>query len=162
VKEDPMESKIRIKLGPIEVEYEGSEVFLKEELPNLIRIVSELYKTSNIPPNDSIENGPSGGAGKIQLSTGSIAAKLSCSSGPDLLLAAAAHFTFSKEKESFTRQQLLSEIKTAKAYFKKSYTANLTSLLNGLVKGGKLNEPVAGTFALTADTIKDLEARLAN
>jgi hypothetical protein len=35
-----MTSKIRIKLGAIEVEYEGSEQFLKEELPQLLTAVS--------------------------------------------------------------------------------------------------------------------------
>ena len=39
-----MESKIKIKLGPIEVEYEGSESFLKQELPALIKTVTELFK----------------------------------------------------------------------------------------------------------------------
>ena len=41
-----MTSKIRIKLGAIEVEYEGSEQFLKEELPQLLTAVSELYAKS--------------------------------------------------------------------------------------------------------------------
>ncbi len=39
--EQAMTSKIRIKLGPIEVEYEGSESFLKEELPYLLAAVAK-------------------------------------------------------------------------------------------------------------------------
>ena len=46
---DEMTSKIRIKLGPIEVEYEGTESFLKEELPQLLEAVANLYKQSGIP-----------------------------------------------------------------------------------------------------------------
>jgi len=42
-----MDCKIRIKLGEIEVEFEGSEAFLKRELPDLVRMGSELYATTN-------------------------------------------------------------------------------------------------------------------
>lgn len=156
-----MESKIRIKLGPIEVEYEGSEAFLKQELPALIKTVSELYKESSIPLVDEPDKTQGQGGCSVKMSTGSIAAKLGCNGGPDLILAAAAHMTLAKGTETFTRQQLLSEIKSAKAYYKRSFTANLTALLNGLVKGGKLNEPSNDTYALTADARKDVEMRLA-
>ncbi len=156
-----MDTKIRIKMGPIEVEYEGSEGFLKEGLPKLIERVHELHgKTES-------EGGPQGTAPSVpggtvpKSSTASIAAKLGCKSGPDLLIAAGAHFTFSKGLETFTRKQLLSEMKTAKAYYRKSYRANLTSHLNGLVKAGKLNEPSNETYCLGVETRKSLEARLA-
>jgi hypothetical protein len=39
-------SKIRIKLGDIEVEYEGAESFLKDELPALLNAVSKLHHES--------------------------------------------------------------------------------------------------------------------
>jgi hypothetical protein len=38
-----MESKIRIKMADIEVEYEGSEAFLKGELPAILDAVSKLH-----------------------------------------------------------------------------------------------------------------------
>jgi hypothetical protein len=41
-----MTSKIKIKMGAIEIDYEGSEEFLKEELPSLLKTVSDLYKSS--------------------------------------------------------------------------------------------------------------------
>ena len=52
-----MNSKIRIKLGPIEVEYEGSEAFLKEELPQLLTAVSDLYSKSNIAKEINLPGG---------------------------------------------------------------------------------------------------------
>ena len=42
-----MDCKIKIKVGEIEVEFEGSEAFLKRELPDLIRMGSDLYATTN-------------------------------------------------------------------------------------------------------------------
>lgn len=114
-----MESKIRIKLGSIEVEYEGSEAFLKKELPDLMKSITELYKSMGKiieQPEDQVEGlKPKG----IKLSTKSIAAKMNCATGPDLVIAAAAHLTLAKNKESFTRKELLSEIQSASGYFKK-------------------------------------------
>lgn len=81
-----MSSKIRIKIGEIEVEYEGTEEFLKKELPELLKTVSELYRPLNagggstfVPPSN------------LQLSTANIAAKLDAKTGPDVVIAACAH-----------------------------------------------------------------------
>lgn len=64
-----MESKIRIKLGAIEIEYEGSENFLRKELPDLVKTVTELAKTSQITGQVN----PGGGlGGDLQLTTNSI------------------------------------------------------------------------------------------
>ena len=42
-------AKMRIKMGPIEIEYEGSEDFLKQELTDLLSAVSKLYQDSGLP-----------------------------------------------------------------------------------------------------------------
>ena len=47
-----MTSKIRIKMGFIEVEFEGSEQFLKEELPDLLTGVSQLHSKSSLASED--------------------------------------------------------------------------------------------------------------
>lgn len=153
-----MESKIRIKLGPIEVEYEGSETFLKQELPDLIKTVTELYKSTGVA---MINLDDKNILGKLQLSTTSIAAKLSCSSGPELILAAAAHLTLVQKLEVFSRKQLLDEMKTASGYYKTSYSDNLSTNLKNLLKD-KLNEPSSGQYSLSATARKELETRLAN
>jgi hypothetical protein len=167
-------SKIKIKLGAIEVEYEGSETFLKEELPQLLSAVSELYSKAHASgaaslsgigaPHQPVASSSSGtGAAqkpKLEATTGSIAAKLAAKSGPELILAAAARLTFVSQTPTFARQKLIDEMKTASAYYKATYLNNLTSYLNGLVKDGKLNEPSQGNYALTASSLKDLEGRL--
>lgn len=166
-------SKIKIKLGAIEVEYEGSETFLKEELPQLLSAVSDLYAKSRAalepPPSsqDTLSNPPigsntnTGNKPKLEATTGSIAAKLGCKSGPELVMAAAARLTFALQVSTFARQKIIDEMKTASAYYKATYLNNLTSYLNNLVKDGKLNEPSQGNYALTATSLKDLEQRLA-
>lgn len=156
-----MESKIRIKLGPIEIEYEGSETFLKRELPDLIKTVTELSKSAGVTPDITDDSSDKNKlrTGKIQLSTQSIAAKLSCSSGPDLVLAAAAHLTLVKNFDVFSRKQLLAEMGTASGYFKTTYCNNLSAYLKTLLKD-KLNEPSTGKYSLSENTRKELEAKL--
>lgn len=164
-------SKIKIKLGAIEVEYEGSESFLKEELPQLLSAVSDLYTKSHAilespssnqstPTSSSIELGTNINKSKFEATTGSIAAKLSCKSGPELVMAAAARLTFALQTPTFSRQKIIDEMKTASAYYKASYLSNLTQSINNLVKDGKLNEPSQGNYALTAASMKEMEQRL--
>ena len=160
-----MTSKIKIKLGPVEVEYEGSEDFLKKELPELLSAISKLYRDSGITESERSEDIPAtlGGIGQnVVVTTGTIAAKLKATTASDLALAAAARMIFGGGQESFTRDQLLKEMKTATSYFKKSYTSNLTKTLNSLVKSGKFVEIASNTYALSANTKSELGAQLAS
>jgi hypothetical protein len=165
-------SKIRIKLGSIEVDYEGSESFLKEELPSLLAAVSDLYQRSSHSVQDEPsapelgglpigDNGRSEERARIEMTTGSIAAKLNVKSGPDLILAAAARLCIVDDLAKFSRKQLIEQMRSATAYFKPTYVNNLSSSLNTLLKDGRLNEPSKDTFALTANCEKDLRNKLA-
>jgi hypothetical protein len=161
-KEQTMESKIRIKLGSIEVEYEGSEAFLKKELPDLMKSITELYKSVGTiieQPEDQVNDFKPKG---IKLSTKSIAAKINCTTGRSLVIAAAAHLTLAKNKESFTRKELLSEMQSASGYFKKTYGDNLSNALNGLLKSGSLTELPGGNYSLSAQKQKEIGGRLAH
>lgn len=162
-----MTSKIKIKMGAIEIEYEGSEQFLKDELPALLAAVSELYKSSassmptinNVSSSDvltgnSVEQ-------KIQGTTATLAAKLGGGSGPELAICAAARLTFVLGKDKFHRKELLAEMKTANSYYKSTYMSNMSALLSGLLKSGKLMEPSTDNYSLSADSLKSLGAKLA-
>lgn len=159
-----MTSKIKIKMGAIEIEYEGSENFLKEELPALLNAVSDLYKSSapiiekSSPVSETIALSAKN---KIEGTTATLAAKLGGSTGPDLIMSAAAQLTFVQNKNKFSRKDIVAEIKSATAYYKVSYFNNLTPLLNGLVKVGKLMEPSSGNYSLSAQSLKDIGAKLA-
>jgi hypothetical protein len=157
-------SKIRIKWGSMEVEYEGSETFLKDEVPGLLGKLAEL---DGGQPADTAAGGSAvnprkakTGSGQLQATTANIAAKLSVGSGPELIIAAAARLTFVLGQDTFSRQQLIDEMKTAAAYHKASYVSNLSKSLASLVKDHKLNEPTQGNFALTATTRATVEPLL--
>lgn len=158
-------SKIKIKMGPIEVEYEGSESFLKEELPLILKAVSDLYQTAGIEVSQP-ESKPNTSTPKAQNNnaligtTSSIAGKLSVKSGTDLIMASAARLTFGLNKEKFNRKDIHTEMKSASAYYKSSHGANLTKYLNNLVKAGTLLETSSGVYAISAQKAATLKSRL--
>ena len=158
-------SKIKIKMGSIEVEYEGSESFLKEELPLILKAVSDLYQTAGIEisPAESVTN-PSTpqtqSTNSLVGTTSSIAGKLSVKSGTDLIMASAARLTFGLNKEKFSRKDIHTEMKSASAYYKNSHGANLTKYLNTLVKDGTLLETSSGIYAISAQKATALKSRL--
>lgn len=160
-----MTSKIRIKLGAIEIEYEGSEEFLKDELPELLKAVSDLYKATGAATEEGAPqvDGAMGASGSnvIQGTTATLAAKLGGGSGPDLLMCAAARLHFVLGKDKFHRKELLDEMKSASNYYNANYAKNLTSLLGNQVKAGKLMEPSKDNYSLSADSLKNIEAKLA-
>jgi hypothetical protein len=160
-----MASKIRIKMGPLEVDYEGSEEFLKQELPDLLSSLSTLYKESGVshegmPGNNGRDTSDGGGSG-IEGTTATLAAKLNVKTGPELIVAACAHLTFVKGSEAFMRTQIYDECKSATAYFSENIRKNFSSYLKNLVKAGKLIERSKDTYALQADARKALETQLA-
>jgi hypothetical protein len=159
---------MRIKMGPIEIEYEGSEDFLKQELTDLLSAVSKLYQDSGLPEGEpTAEPAEAAVATGVQSSRTSamtvttIAAKLGAKSGADLILAAGASLT-RVGSETFARQKLLDEMKKATGYYKKSYGSNLSNYLLTLVREGKLQETAKDTYSLNVGTKDEIEAKLAS
>ena len=154
-------TKIRLRIGQIEVEYEGSEQFLKTELPALLKAVTDLHQAAG---HQAISTNLSGEAGKSPTlslaSTSTVATKLGCKKGTDLLLAAAAYLALGASKSSFTRSELNDQMRTATTYYKKTYTDNLTSYLDTLVKDNKLLHVSGTTYSMHADELNDLRSRL--
>jgi len=161
-------SKLRIRIGEVEIDYEGTEEFLKQELPQLLKTAMELHNAAGSALGGDSDGKRKAGAGAggsknvASLTTGSIAAKIGAKSGSDLLLAAAGHLVLVKKIEPFSRAELLSEMKGATAYYKKNYSTNLSSYLKTALKDGPLSETAKNSFTLTAAARKDLEKRLAD
>jgi hypothetical protein len=104
---------------------------------------------------------PGGGLSSLDYSTNTIAAHLNANSGPELVIAAAAHLAHVKKKDTFTRQEIHDEMKGATTYYKANMSTNLTKSLNTLVKNKRLNQVTKGMFALSATEKKALEGKLA-
>jgi hypothetical protein len=156
-----MPTKLKLKMGSLEIEYEGEEEFLKNELPDLLGTVRELGDLT-----EWRENGTSSGNAKSlggdranHLSTSVIASKLNCKQGADLIEAAAFYLIGNLKKETFTRDELIREMRSAKAFFKKSYVNNLSNYLKQLVSGQRLNEVGTDVFSVPHDVLKQMKDR---
>jgi hypothetical protein len=162
-----MASKLKIKLGSIEVDYEGEEQFLKEELPALLKAISDLYATLDHEEDERSDGGKDlkrarhKSGTKIDLSTRSIAAKLGGTSGRDLILAASAYLALAAGKDTFSRKEILDAAKSATGYYKQSISKNLSDYLETLLKEEKLTEGSSGVYALHANAKTELETKLA-
>jgi hypothetical protein len=160
-----MDTRIRLKMGDIEVEYEGSEEFLKTELINFVSEVANLHQKTGLQTDSTMTSGT---ATDVPLApptfmgtTSTIADKLGSRSGSGLLIASAAHLTLVKGSQSFSRQELLEEMKTAKGYYKKTFSNNLSRYLQTVVKNGDLIETGKDAYSLSANKRKELERILA-
>jgi hypothetical protein len=166
-----MHSKLRIKLGQVEFEYEGEAEFSQESIKDLFSHMEALFSTAIArgleptpsPTGDGGENGPSSGAGDpaINLHPNTIASRLGVSSGPDLALAAAAYLQLSLGKPSFTRKELLDEMKSATTYYKQTMSGNLTSIIETHIKASKFNQIGQNVYSLHATELQSLREKLA-
>lgn len=154
-----MTSKIKIRIGAIELEYEGSEEFLKQELPDLLEAVVKLHDKSGVVTQNGQPAGQGSGGNSnhnkpLEMTTAAIATKIGGRSGPELAFAACARLGFVAAKDRFSRKEILNEMKNASSFYKKSYNSNLTSILNGLMSADKITEPATEMYSLT-QTSKD-------
>lgn len=153
-----MTSKVRIKAGSVEVEFEGSEEYMKDELPSLVELLYSLSPDDSSSEEngdtESVEAPTDESKQKIQMTTNTIASKLRVKSGNDLAIAACAHLTFAKGVDTFSRSNILAEMKLASNYYKANMRKNLSSTLKTLINQNKILETAKDTYALEA-TIKD-------
>ena len=139
-------TKLNIEMKGLKVSYEGPSNFLNDGLVMLCEQLSglEMPEVEQSASGDHVE----AKGGSLKMSTTDVAVKLASKSGSDLVMAAAAHLRFSKGREDFKRGDLLAEMKSAKSFYKQTYSNNLSKSLEGLVKGGRLSNPATDTYAL--------------
>lgn len=158
-----MTSKVRVKLGQLEVECEGTEDFLKDELPKLLETFSKLAPpvVSPHPLERSDVSTNNGDVALVNSTMPYFATKLDCTKGPELLLAAATWLTLVGKKVTYQRKELLDAMKEAKGTFKPAMVSNFTATVKALQASGALNEPAKGEYALTDAKLRELKAKLA-
>ncbi len=164
------ESKIRIKVGSMELEYEGDPAFLDGGIEKLFvtmadlagKVPDEPARSFEMPSEKSGSDKSSLGNTDLSFSTNTIAAHLNSSSGPDLVICAIAQLELVQDKASSTRSEILTEMKNATTYYKETYSKNLTTSFETLLRNKRINQIVKGTYSLSANERKDLEAKVAD
>lgn len=143
-------SKIVVRYGDIQAEFEGSEDFIKQDFLNLVSDILELTKTAPTVGNNAAKSAPPSGA--LNLGVKTISAKLGNSSGPDLARAAAAYLTLVENKETFSQQELLTAMKSATGIYKQStHGKNSGKIISGLLTNNVLLQTAAGTYSMAED-----------
>lgn len=163
-------SKIKLKFGNIEIEYEGEQQYLISDLDALLSKIDGFSQhffdqEVTIPSNEpqrSVEKAISNQSqNRLEFTIGPLAAKLNVKTGPELVICAIGHLHFVGHKETSTRKEIISSIKQAANYYKKTYLSNLSSSLENLVKQGTLLEKSKDTYSLSAEELQRLETIIA-
>lgn len=160
--------KIRLKFDQFEIDYEGPTSFLKNDLSILMEKSATFCKNhrgasaSDPPPSSEEATESNNKNARIDLSTNAIASRMGKDDAPSLVLAACAYLTFVKQKPTFSRKDIMEEMKSATSYFKQSmFGGNLTRTLERLLKDQQLIQGSSKNYALSANKKAEMEKLLA-
>lgn len=166
-------AKIRVKVGAMELEYEGDPAFLKDGLEELLTTMAGLAGNTaqsspdDVPATSATSDSHSGGEvakapGSISASTNTIAAHLGGGSGPELIICAVAQLELVQGKAGVSRSEILAEMKGATNYYNGDMSKNLTSNLASLTKAKRLNHLSGDRYSLTAPERQKVEEKVAD
>lgn len=162
-------AKIRIKVGSMELEYEGDPSFLTGGIEALLTTMGDL---SGRVPHAADENDEAvvfQGArvnGTVtlptQVSTNTLAAHLEAKTCTELVVCALAQLELLQGKPPATRNEIAEEMKSATSYYNSNMRGgNLTQAFKTLVKNKCVNQLPGDKYALTANERKRIEAKVA-
>lgn len=157
--------KIRLKIGQVEVEYEGDFSLLKDS-SNLIEVVSEFYEkhVATLPNHASSDHfkdiDPLKVDREFDFSINTIAGYLNVKDSKDLVMATATYLTFIEKKDVFARKEILDKMKEAPSYYKYSMSKNLTNSLKSLIEKNCLNQNKKGFYCLSQKEKEDMKTKL--
>lgn len=160
-------AKIRIKVGMMELEYEGDPSFLTGGIEALLVTMGDL--AGRVPqepaptatPETAKGSSPAGQNGSVAFSTTTIAAHHEAKTGPELMICAMAQLELVQHKASYSRSDILAEMKNAPSYYDKNMSSNMTSNLSSLIKARRIKEISKDIYALSASERKQVEAKVA-
>jgi hypothetical protein len=162
--------KFAVKNGRWELSYEGPEEFLRNDLRDLLEhlFASHIWgRTSDseteAPASELFsDDGQSAQSRQIpQMTINTICAKLNCQTGPDLVVAACVYLTYIQGRETLARREILQAMREATRYYKDTYSSNLSTYLQTLVKQDKLMERTNEIYVLKPAFASEVEALLA-
>lgn len=164
-------ARMRVALGRLEIEFEGTEEFLRNDLPNMI----ETFMCLAQPQQDDVANAASnlvGGSTTVDgansngnlpnLSVASICARLDAKTGSDVILAAAAYLGIISNMNSFSQDELRNSAKSAAGYWKEGFASNFRSYIKTLIRSKKLNQVGTQSYSLPASIRSEIESKLAD
>lgn len=158
-----MTTKIKIKMGKIEFDYEGDAAFTQDDIKELFTHLEGLSPSaseSDDTPGVTLSSKASTNGVK-KLHTTTIASRIGGKGAQNLVLAAAAHLQIVDSKESFSRQELLNDMKAATTHYKSTMSNNLTGTIATMIAQQSLNQLGTDSYSLSDTKLKELESLIA-
>ena len=164
-----MPTKLKIKMGHIEFEYEGDAVYDNEAVKDLFSHMESLMVLAPtgafdtpLPPSVNGDASAGGETGEIAtLGMNTVAARLEAKSGPDLVMCAAAYLQICQGRPTFARRELSKAMQDATNYYNAGMNKNLSNFLKTLTTGKRLNSLAEDKMSLAASEIGSMKAKLA-
>jgi hypothetical protein len=164
-----MATKIHLRAGEVELSLESDNPLAISDIKDFISQIESLAQSLVSPPRQvhvttnshatadaqiMLEHAP------LQLHVNSVADRIGAKSGPEVVIAAAAHLQIMKSKKSFTRRELIETLKLATNHYNQNIGSNLTAILKTLC-GSKLNQIANDTYSLRSNELSELRGKLA-
>ena len=131
-----MDLKLGLKIGHIELQFEGSSATFEAKFESVFNDLVEFGKDrfeAGQAAAPAMSVGSSANQPAPSMTVRAVAAKLGGETSGELLYATVASLAVIKSKQTMTRQEINDEMKLATGYYKASYTSNLTRQLDALV-----------------------------
>lgn len=166
-------ARIRLKVGTMELEYQGDPSFLTGGIEALLVTMGDLSlkvpaeppvlteTTERVQPEMGVSDNTAVNRGKYSFSTSTIASHLVVKTGPELIICAMAHLEIVQGKSSSTRNEILNEMKGATTYYNSGISSNMSKYLASLTKAKRINQISKDTYALGSTERKQVEAKVA-
>jgi hypothetical protein len=165
-----MPTKLKIKMGHIEFEYEGEAPYDTEAVKDLFTHLETLMGAAppgafDTPPPPPSSNGVDPDASAPSdfgnLAPNTVAARLNAKTGTDVAIAAGAHLQICLGKDTFNRDELRTNMQAQTNYYSAGMSGNLTKILKGLIASKRINSLANDQMSLSAGEIANLKAKLA-
>ena len=165
-----MPTKLKIKMGHIEFEYEGDAAYDNEAVKDLFTHMESLMVSAPPGAFDNPNLAPNGVApdsdgdttpDTINLSIQSVCAHMKAKSGSEVAIAAATHLQLCEGRKSFNRKELLSDMQNASGYYNQVMSSNLTRILKGLIGSKRIMALNGEQMALSSSELASAKAQLA-
>ena len=155
--------QFKISVGQVALEYEGDEAFFSKDVAAFVETFLERTASMKSPsPQGEAGNSatPKGNGNGEKHSTNTVAKLLGAQTGPDLILAAVAKKILVDGEETVSRQTIMSEMRAATSYYKRTFTSNLSNYLDNLTRADSLRLISEGVYGLPAKMRETLSPKL--
>ncbi len=162
-------SKIRIRVGDVEVDFEGPQSFVEDGLIQLVMEVTSTKPSSKPNWQSDADSGsnekvldivPGEIDGYAGITMNALCKKLDVKNETDLVVASAVMISIIGDAETFTIKDINTFAKKATSYVGKYFVSNSSKKITTLTKNDRFREPKDGVYTFSPNERKLVIGRL--